>query len=877
MDLPKSATIIAQIHNNKTKTNPIHTIINIYRKPQYDKDFTNNLQKVIDDILTKNPTTSITIQGDINYDLLKLKPTDALTHLIQENDLYTTITTPTRYDQHHKTSSLIDVTLTTLKQTKITSGTISPPLSDHLPTYATFHKTLHKDKTNNKPTLTIHQYEKKKETILMTIKKRITDDLDTTLSTNEQLDNIQLYCLQTIEQYEKKPKPPRKPWCNPTIKRKIRKQHKLHEQKIKHPTEINIQKHSIFRNKLKTEIQQAKKQHVTNQLEQTKKNPKQQAKVLKSLIPSNKTPRQSPTSIKYENTTYTDPTDIANALNDFFITIGHKTSQTIIPKTTQQQQPPTNKPPPFELKHTNLDKMTKNLKHINPNKASDIYKIKPIIIKDLATFLAPIITTHFNNAIDEHEYPNSLKLTKVIEVYKAKDKTLPENYRPISILPIIAKIFDQEINNQIMEHAIKHNILSRTQYAFRPNSNTTLALQTIINKLHKSKENRQATTAIYIDLSKAYDTVSHRKLLQKLKHDFNFTPNTISFIETYFKDRLQSTHTQNAKSKTQKITDGIPQGSKLSTTFFLLYINDIIKKVPDSNVYTYADDTTLIISTTSIPELQKLAQSELDKLIDYFNDNNLVPNPTKTNYSIFYPKTKNNSDTLELKIGNTVLQQNKKTKLLGIYIQEDLKLHETIGDIIRKLQPTIQSFKYANKLTTTKIMKQLYYRHIYPYLIGSISIWGTDKEKATYMLPLIRTHKKIIRLIVNKPPRTHTKPIMNKLEIMNLQNLYIHRVCTEVQPYIHPKPNINRPEHNHYYTTISQIHDHQTRSSTRNQIFNDQSNKEGPHYASEHLTQKYVRIWNLIPQNLREIKETKKFKLELKKYLLDKQKLDHRL
>ena len=140
----------------------------------------------------------------------------------------------------------------------------------------------------------------------MTIKKRITDDLDTTLSTNEQLDNIQLYCLQTIEQYEKKPKPPRKPWCNPTIKRKIRKQHKLHEQKIKHPTEINIQKHAIFRNKLKTEIQQAKKQHLTNQLEQTKKNPKQQAKVLKSLIPSNKTPRQSPTSIKYENTTYTD-------------------------------------------------------------------------------------------------------------------------------------------------------------------------------------------------------------------------------------------------------------------------------------------------------------------------------------------------------------------------------------------------------------------------------------------------------------------------------------------------------------------------------------------------------------------------------------------
>ncbi len=89
----------------------------------------------------------------------------------------------------------------------------------------------------------------------------------------------------------------------------------------------------------------------------------------------------------------------------------------------------------------------------------------------------------------------------------------------------------------------------------------------------------------------------------------------------------------------------------------------------------------------------------------------------------------NDSDTLELEIGNTVLQQSQKAKLLGIYIQENLKLHETITDIVRKLQPTIQSFRYANKLTPTKIMKQLYYTHIYPHLIGSISIWGTDDEK----------------------------------------------------------------------------------------------------------------------------------------------------
>ena len=871
IDLPLSATIILQIHSNKIKTNPIHTIINIYRRPRKDKEFTINLQRVISTITSKSPKTSITIQGDINYDLKRIKATHPLIKLMQLNNLYTTITTPTRTDPHHGTETIIDVIITNLTQTRVTSGTISPPMSDHLAIYATFHNDIKRQKRPNTPTLTMKRYEANKETILESMKREITDNLNPTSTTNDQLNNIQQAIRRVIEQYEKRPRAQRKPWCNPTIKRKIKKQHKLHEQRLKYPTEANILKHTTYRNELNKEIIQRKKQHICQALEQTIQNPKQQAKILRSLIPTNKTLRQSPTSIQYENKIHTDPTDIANALNDFFITIGQKTNSTIIPNLNYQQPPP-NILPPFELKHTNEEIVTERLKKLNPNKASDIYKVKPIIIKDLATFLAPTITRLFNNAITEHEYPSSLKQTKVIELYKAKDKTLPQNYRPISLIPIIAKIFDQIVNDQMMEHTLKHDILSKTQYAFRPNSSTTLALQTIINKLQNCKTRKQATTAIYIDLSKAYDTVSHQKLIDKLEHNFSFTPNTISYIKSYFKDRPQSTHTQNAISRTQTITNGIPQGSTLSTTFFLLYINDIIKTVPRSDVYTYADDTTLIISTESIQTLQETAQSELSNLINYFNSNNLTANPTKTNYSIFYPTTKGkDQNRLELKIESTILEQNTSAKLLGIYIQEDLKFDETIRDINRKLQIIIQSFKYANKITTTNTMKQLYYTHVYPHLIGSISISGTEDLQCTYMQPLIVTHKRIMRLIVNRPPRTHTEPIMNELGIMNLKNLYVYRVCTEIHPYIHPRPDTNRPFNNHTYTTISLIHDHRTRRSAKNSIFNEQPNKETPHNGGEYLTKTYTQVWNKIPQNIRDIKEKNRFKRELKALLLKEQ------
>ena len=153
-----------------------------------------------------------------------------------------------------------------------------------------------------------------------------------------------------------------------------------------------------------------------------------------------------------------------------------------------------------------------------------------------------------------------------------------------------------------MHHLTTHNVISPTQYAFRPNSSTTLALQTILDSIRQQKQTRKPILAIYIDLSKAYDTVEYSRLLQKLQHLYNFTPETTAFFRSYLTNRQQSTHTTNAESKTQTITHGIPQGSTLSTTFFLLYINNIIHTVPKSTVYTYADDTTLIITTDSIQQ-----------------------------------------------------------------------------------------------------------------------------------------------------------------------------------------------------------------------------------------------------------------------------------
>jgi len=191
----------------------------------------------------------------------------------------------------------------------------------------------------------------------------------------------------------------------------------------------------------------------------------------------------------------------------------------------------------------------------------------------------------------------------------------------------------------------------------------------------------------------------------------------------------------------------------------------------------------------------------------------------------------------------------------------------------------MQTLKHANKLLPTKTMTQLYYSQIFPHLIGEILIWGTAQHQAHYIQPLIRTQKRIIRLLLNLPPRAHTKPLMRKLQILNINNLYIHRTCMFMHPFMYPKPSCNRPKHNNHPTTAAQIHDYPTRFSRAKHCFipNPLSHKysttKTTTHQTSHLASQALQIWNTLPAALRAIPSRVVFGKDLKKLLLERQEL----
>ena len=218
--------------------------------------------------------------------------------------------------------------------------------------------------------------------------------------------------------------------------------------------------------------------------------------------------------------------------------------------------------------------------------------ISTTLIKKIKNEISKSLTLIINQCIQKGIFPHKLKLAKVIPIFKSGDETLFNNYRPISILPSLSKIFERVIFNQIHDYFNTHNLYYSNQYGFRKDHSTELAALEIIDRITQHLDKGATPINIYLDLSKAFDTLDHNILLHKLKH-YGIQDNALDLFRSYLTERQQYVDFNGTKSNREYITTGVPQGSILGPILFIIYINDIAKSSKQFNFITYADDTTL--------------------------------------------------------------------------------------------------------------------------------------------------------------------------------------------------------------------------------------------------------------------------------------------
>ena len=345
------------------------------------------------------------------------------------------------------------------------------------------------------------------------------------------------------------------------------------------------------------ELKKARREFFSNKIEQQKDNLKGMWKVLKKAV-GQENKLNSIDQIQFHETTITDNKEIADVCNQHFVTIGERLASKI-PGTSGLSNDHIPRVQPI----TETQVLQVIAKWVN-SKATGLDGIPNRALKYCAEVITPSLTFIFNFSVITKIFPDDLKVAKVAPVFKKGERDDLGNYRPISVLPTVARVFEKLIFDQLFQYFSENELLGNEQYEFRSLYSTALALGKVTNSWLSNIDNGKMNSAVFLDIRDAFDTVDHKILLDKLKC-YGMPENEITFFSSYLDNRQQCCHVNGMTSSTRKITCGVPQGSIVGPLLFIIYMNDLPLFVKDAEITMYADDTSLLKAFSTINQLQE--------------------------------------------------------------------------------------------------------------------------------------------------------------------------------------------------------------------------------------------------------------------------------
>ena len=400
------------------------------------------------------------------------------------------------------------------------------------------------------------------------------------------------------------------------------------------------------------------------------------------------------------------------------------------------------------------------------NKSSeDSDNISMKLLKEVFQYIVKPYTYICNLSFKNGIFPDGMKLAKVVPLFKSGDKNSFNKYRPVSLLSQFSKILEKLFDKRLQSFIDKYEILSSSQYGFRSNCSTSLALMELIEEISSSLDNKKVTIGVFIDLKKAFDAIDHNLLLKKLNH-YGIRGLANNWLHSYLNCRKQFVQVDEHRSDMLEILCGVPQGSVLGPKLFILYINDLCNVSKLLKFILFADDTNIFKSGDNLSVLCNEISKELDKLNVWFNVNKLSLNVAKTNYMVF-GKNRNKESVLTIQGGE--IQQVHSTKFLGVIIDDNLHWNEQICNVKCKLAKCVSIMFKAKLVLHSEAIQTLYNSLFQPYLNYCSEVWANTYKSRLKSISIIQ--KRAIRLICNVSSRTHTTDLFKKLKILKFVDL----------------------------------------------------------------------------------------------------------
>ena len=487
---------------------------------------------------------------------------------------------------------------------------------------------------------------------------------------------------------------------------------------------------------------------------------------------------------------------------------------------------------------------------LKDGKSSGPNSLPTSILKLVRNTISNPLCKILNNSFVTGTFPDIFKLAKVIPVFKKGSKLKCSNYRPISLLSNISKLFEKIMHKRLYSFLNKFNCLYKYQFGFRHKHSTTQALLEITENIRKALDNRLFACGIFVDLQKAFDTVNHDILLSKLSY-YGVRGIPLQWFRTYLLHRKQFVNFNGTQSDVKMLSFGVPQGSILGPLLFLIYINDLNKSIKYADAYHFADDTNLLLISKSLKKLNKYINHDLANLVQWLRANKISLNTKKTELILFKSLrtdlTKRNNKLLpkclNFRISGQRIHPSKTIKYLGVLLDENLSFKPHLNELSLKLNRSNGMLAKIRHFVNLETLISIYHAIFGSHLRYACQIWG--QTRGPQLAKIASLQNRAMKIIFFQPYNFDCKILYNLSNILHIYEVVEFLNCLFVWDQQHLK--LPKAFDNLFSDRINCGHN--LRSVTNNNL--TVPIKQTFTYGINSITYQCILSWNTLPNEIK--------------------------